>query len=305
MAIHSTITTQFLIISDTHNFTFDSPDADSYPLQLPTPKADVLLHCGDLTEVGGISSFEDALKMLSRIPAELKLVIPGNHDLELDQAYWHSRHSSSPPPADHALAVSTMTGPLATAAGVTYLTEGTHAFTLRSGARFSIHASPYTPSFGDWAFAYPPHSDRFAAIPPAIDILMTHGPPLGIRDLCPQGSVGCPQLLRALRRAKPLLHCFGHIHEGAGAEVVDWALPESAAVLPRKNEAVHRFFEDEPLENPYPEPFVWREGRGRKTLAVNAAVMGGRGRWEGVPWLVSLELRREVGGEGEARRGGV
>ena len=57
--------TNFLVISDTHNLRLDeTTDEASRPLQLPTPKADVLLHCGDLTQVGGVSSFKKALKML-------------------------------------------------------------------------------------------------------------------------------------------------------------------------------------------------------------------------------------------------
>lgn len=64
---------------------------------------------------------------------------------------------------------------------------------------------------------------------PDVDILMTHGPPKGILDGCPQGNVGCRNLLRALRRAKPLMHCFGHIHEGNGVEIVDWDAEASGA----------------------------------------------------------------------------
>ena len=237
MAGTSTITTKFLILSDTHNFEFTAEP--SQLLRLPTPKTDVLLHCGDLTQVGGISSFKRALQMLSSIPAELKLVIPGNHDLELDQTFWASQHDEEGNPQDledHELAIKTMTGPLAAEAGVTFLTEGTRSFTLKIGAKFSIYVSPYTPAFSDWAFAYSPHQDRFNSpqqtangvtsittnpIPNDIDIVMTHGPPRGILDWCPQGNVGCPNLFHALRRVKPLMHCFGHIHEGNGIEVID------------------------------------------------------------------------------------
>lgn len=162
MALQSTITMKFLVISGTHNFEFDSSTATSHPLQLPTPKADVLLHCGDLTHCGGVSSFKKALKMLGSIDAELKLIIPGNHDLELDKQYWEAQIDSDgnpEDPEDHLLAIRVMTGPLATEAGVIYLNEGTHSFTLRSGATFSIYVSPYTPAFCDWAFSYAHNED--------------------------------------------------------------------------------------------------------------------------------------------------
>lgn len=78
-----------MVISDTHNYKFDDA-VQTLSLQPPTPNADVLLHCGDLTEVGGISCFKKALKMLASVDAELKLVIPGNHDLEFDNSYWEA-----------------------------------------------------------------------------------------------------------------------------------------------------------------------------------------------------------------------
>lgn len=201
MAGNSSIATKFLILSDTHDFDFTA--GTSHPLQLPTPKADVILHCGDLTQVGGVASFERAVKMLGNIDAELKLIIPGNHDLELDKTFWAARRNeegSPKDPEDHDLAVKAMIGPLAAEARVTFLTEGTHAFTLKTGAKFLIYVSPYTPAYGDWAFVYEPHQDRFnepdqvgdgitsiatESIPDGIDIVMTHGPPMRILDWCP------------------------------------------------------------------------------------------------------------------------
>ena len=201
-----------------------------------------------------------------------------------------------------------MAGPLAREAGVVFLNEGTHSFTLESRATFTIHVSPYTPAFGDWAFAYKHNEDRFnephqvaagvtpiatKPIPYNVDIVMTHGPPKGILDWCPQGSVGCENLLQAIRRVKPILHCFGHIHDGNGVEVIDWRKkPATDKAPPRKNEAVHRYFEEDPIENPYPEPFIWKGRRGDRTLAVNAAIMTGNNKPEHAPWLISLDLPR-------------
>ncbi|KAL8656805.1 MAG: hypothetical protein Q9226_002559 [Calogaya cf. arnoldii] len=323
----ATIPTTFLIISDTHNFTF-SPQNTS-PLQLPTPEADVLLHSGDLTEVGGISAFKEALTMLGSIPAELKLVIAGNHDLGLDQSYCDAKIANyaaeddandgdAPDPDGHRKAMDVMTRPLARAAGVTYLTEGTHSFTLNSGATFKIHVSPYTPQYGDWAFAYKHHEDRFNLaqdvvmgsksiavhpIPEDADIIMTHGPAKRILDSCAGGNVGCPNLLQAVKRVRSMIHCFGHVHEGSGVEVVDWKALEKKEKearkkggSERKNEAVHRAFETEWIENPYPEAYEWRAGkgsrRGETTLAVNASVMDGGYRPNNAPWRVKVDLKR-------------
>lgn len=217
-----------------------------------------------------------------------------------------------------------MTGELARQAGVTYLVEGTHEFTLASGATFKIYVSPYTPAYGDWAFAYARSEDRFNApadvekkgnksksksiainpIPEDVDIVMTHGPAKGILDLCANGNVGCVNLLSAIKRVKPMVHCFGHVHEGSGVEVVDWKVfekkeekeAEGDGGVERKNEGVHRAFEMEWVENPYPGVWEWRVGkgsrRGETTLAVNGSVMDGGYRASNAPWRVVVDLRR-------------
>ncbi len=49
------------------------------------------------------------------------------------------------------------------------------------------------------------------------DVLITHGPPHGILDRTFRGEqAGCADLRDALRRVRPKLHVFGHIHEGYG-----------------------------------------------------------------------------------------
>jgi Icc-related predicted phosphoesterase len=53
-------------------------------------------------------------------------------------------------------------------------------------------------------------------------VLVTHRPPHGVLDLVPRDlagayeNTGCKELLRAVKRIKPKLHVFGHIHEGYG-----------------------------------------------------------------------------------------
>lgn len=88
------------------------------------------------------------------------------------------------------------------------------------------------------------------------------------------------------------MHCFGHIHESSGIEAIDWRKATPEQRMPRKNEAVQRFFEDDSIGNPYPEPFLWKDGRGNRTLAVNASIMTGDFKPENAPWLISLNLPR-------------
>lgn len=54
-------------------------------------------------------------------------------------------------------------------------------------------------------------------------MVFTHGPPKGIMDYSDDRKrAGCPNLFSAIARARPQLHCFGHIHEGWGAKLVTW-----------------------------------------------------------------------------------
>lgn len=277
--------TTFIVLSDTHDYQFG--DNASSKLQLPVPKVDVLLHCGDLTQVGGVPAFKKALKMLSNFDAELKLVIAGNHDLELDQE-WCKAHLEEDEDYldDHARAMEVMKGELAKEAGVTYLEEGTHTFNLKSGATFKIHASPYQPEFNDYAFSYKRNEDRFNAsgetaegvtsiaenpIPADVDIVMTHGPPKGFRD----ENLGCENTLRAVQRAKPLMHCFGHTHEGYGANKIVWEDKMKGEV---------------DLVNKYPQAMDLHVESGKETLMVNAAILDGEHQPNNAPWIINLDL---------------
>ncbi|KAL2075177.1 hypothetical protein VTL71DRAFT_119 [Oculimacula yallundae] len=299
------ISTRFMIISDTHNFAFGDAEKVQGSFKLPTPKVDVLLHCGDLTLRGGLPSYKKLLRMLGLIDAELKLVIAGNHDLDLDKKFWDRKHCSDDDEEDlaqHDEAVKIMTGPLAKEAGVTYLVEGLNTFTLKSGAKFTIYTSPYQPEFCDWAFPYERNEDRFnppkdvapniksiaeTPIPdfPGVDIIMTHGPPKDILDWTPNGNVGCEALLRAVSRTRPLMYCFGHIHEAHGCNLVTWK--------DDKKKIGAEAIESESRQlNGYPESDNWPVKFGKETLMINAAIMNMGYRPTNAPWLVDLDLPR-------------
>lgn len=152
------VKTRFLIISDTHSSNPSQNEQNDAPFRPPLPKADVLLHCGDLTMIGHIDEYKQTLDMLEEIDADLKLVIAGNHDISLDEAYYKrmgahmqgKRYDADMPRQAREL----WTGARAKKAGVTYLDEGTHTFTLPNGARLSVYASPYQPEFCVCSTAY-------------------------------------------------------------------------------------------------------------------------------------------------------
>jgi predicted phosphodiesterase len=117
-----------MIISDTHDLTLNDAAIDT-PFKEPFPEADVVLHCGGLTLGGGIENYEKALEMLSKIDAELKLVIAGSRDLSLDPKFWKEHTASGDcdcDPMESEIALSTMAK--AKDSNIRYLEEGKHEF---------------------------------------------------------------------------------------------------------------------------------------------------------------------------------
>lgn len=76
------VKTKVLIISDTH--------ADDIRLNKDI-SADVVIHCGDLTEESTLAEYRKTLKWLGDIKAPLKLVIAGNNDFTLDTAAFRAQ----------------------------------------------------------------------------------------------------------------------------------------------------------------------------------------------------------------------
>ena len=167
---------------------------------------------------------------------------------------------------------------------------------------FQIYSSPYQPEFCGWAFAYERDEDRYNPpsycspsnaqnpVPtwPTIDVMLTHGPPEGILDQTLSGdSVGCASLLRAAARCKPRLHCFGHIHEGWGAQRMVWEDRSSSTNNPGSHAKI---FEDRSayldLSAGGPSPLNF----GKETVFINAAIMNLKYRPRNAPWVVDIDL---------------
>lgn len=157
--IMATVKTRVLIISDTHCAPL--AEGDGHPFKAPLPKADVLIHCGDLTMTGQETEYHQTLDMLAKIDAPVKFVIAGNHDLSLDRDFVFSHaerdklsEAEAHAKVDKARELWTSPDGRAQREGVTYLQEGVHQIDLPNGARVTIYASPYTPEFYDWGYDF-------------------------------------------------------------------------------------------------------------------------------------------------------
>jgi predicted phosphohydrolase len=177
---------RIVAVADTHTFQDD--------LRL-IPDGDVFIHAGDLCRGGRLDELRTAAAWLRTLPYRHKIVVAGNHD-------WC--FAREPQAAIEALGQ-----------GVVYLQDSEVTI---DGVRF--WGSPWQPAFNDWAFNLPRGealARKWALIPAGIHVLVTHGPPHGIGDWCDEPvRQGCEHLLAAVRRIRPLLHLFGHIHQDRG-----------------------------------------------------------------------------------------
>lgn len=196
---------KIVCISDTHLY-----HEDTGARQPVIPQGDLLIHSGDGTFRGNVQEIERFLDWLGKLPHPHKILVAGNHDW-LFQTVPERARAMIPP-------------------GVTYLENQE---TTIEGLR--IYGTPWTPTFMKWAFmAERGHrlKDKYRGIPEGIDILVSHGPPKGILDQVPDGEhVGSYELFEVVRRIKPRLHCFGHIHHGHGRLELDGTLYVNAAIV--------------------------------------------------------------------------
>ncbi len=171
------------------------------------PPCDILVHCGDATGIGRVDQLERfnawCRKLKRRGDVREVVFVAGNHDILLD-----ATHADTVKSGLHARAIAALDA-------VHYLQDS-----CAEVLGVSFYGSPWTPAFYDWGFMLrdEEHGRKtFFPIPDGLDVLVTHGPPAGVRDLCPDGRrVGSLALQRVVERARPKVHAFGHIHHSYG-----------------------------------------------------------------------------------------
>ncbi|GBF65338.1 rhamnogalacturonate lyase C [Trichophyton mentagrophytes] len=181
------------------------------------PDGDLLIHAGDLTDLGTPEQIQEAADWLKSLPHRYKVVVAGNHDGWLDAGVRGRIAEING--IDEGVDARIDWG------GICYLQNS--SVTLEFGSRtLTVHGIPQIPQLEPHvtihAFQYPPYHVGlpWPTNPPAeTDILVSHSPPLHHGDLFPN-SIGCAHLLEAAWRVKPALYVFGHTHAGRGVERV-------------------------------------------------------------------------------------
>jgi Icc-related predicted phosphoesterase len=214
---------RIVCISDTHG----------HEGNFKVPDGDLLIHAGDVCNIGLEQDVRHFAKWFGKLPHRWKVMVAGNHDMLFERQPELAR--SLLPPDVHYLQDSGCT------------IEG-----------LSFWGSPWQPRFQDLAFNLPRKGKRLREkwnqIPADVDVLITHTPPFGVLDkvrpqassgwdLAPHpgtGSLGCELLAERLLVVYPKLHVFGHIHDGHGGIHVGNTLYVNASICGERYRPTNR-----------------------------------------------------------------
>ena len=196
---------RLVVIADTHNM----------HKKVILPEGDVLIHCGDFSAIGRHHEVKSFLEWFRAQPHQHKIYIAGNHDLSYEREHEFANEM------------------IKQYGEINYLEDDGIDI---NGIYF--YGSPWTPTFGRWAFLLKRNGEAVkhicSLIPDKTNVLITHGPPKEILDKCmyqhpdyPQYA-GCEVLLKRIKEVKPKYHLFGHIHEAYGMN--HWAMKETVFV---------------------------------------------------------------------------
>lgn len=175
-------------LSDTHN----------HHNKIIMPESDMIIHSGDFTSRGYSGEVESFLKWYEKQKAPHKILVMGNHEVELSKKPFQE---------------------------IQQMVEDKGIILLHNShttiAGLKIYGSPFSNEFGrGWAYNANEHllAQMYNHIDPDVDIIVTHGPAKGKLDLCPGGNVGSQSLKFWIDSVpwKLKLHVTGHIHESRG-----------------------------------------------------------------------------------------
>lgn len=191
---------KIVLISDTHGM----HDSMYYDL----PKGDVLIHSGDVTNVGSQAGTRQFVEWFQNLKGyDAKIFIAGNHDWSFyRKPAWLNTYIN-----DENLSQS----------DCVYLEDSEFIIQFPEFSKpIKFYGSPWQPPFMNWAFNAPEEqlNKIWEKIPIDTDILITHGPAYGILDsvIGRYEHLGSVSLFNHIERIKPRIFISGHIHSGRG-----------------------------------------------------------------------------------------
>jgi Icc-related predicted phosphoesterase len=161
--------------------------------KIEIPPCDLLIHAGDITNIGEYEQLEDFNNWVKELGI-YTICIPGNHDKSLPDN----------PEAQALLSNCELL---------------IDSYTTFRGLK--IYGSPWTPWFGGHYWVYNKRrgtdiKEVWKNIPDDTDILITHGPAYGTLDKVVDTPKGCRDLLNRIREINLRAHIFGHLHLQGG-----------------------------------------------------------------------------------------
>ncbi|KIK63711.1 hypothetical protein GYMLUDRAFT_221967 [Collybiopsis luxurians FD-317 M1] len=213
--------TRFICISDTHSGVhWDNGGR--------MPRGDVLVHAGDLSSWGTVKQLKKTIDWLASLEGYgSKVLIAGNHDLWLDKRNLElAQLDREERTAGLRACEQLMAKAHLDAKRLTYL-QFEETGVQVDKKEWAVYGSPASPRHYMGAFQYETLKEAEeinSRIPSSTEILITHTPPYGTLDKTRKGKhAGCRNLAERLvseQLKNCRLHVFGHIHEAAGAVII-------------------------------------------------------------------------------------
>ncbi|XP_063422845.1 metallophosphoesterase MPPED2-like [Mytilus trossulus] len=165
---------RFVCLSDTHSMLHADNMSNFY-----VPPGDILLHAGDFTNEGRPLEIERFNEVLGKLPHKKKIVIAGNHELSFDESLFTEANcfGESIGTVKHYLKTKGFKSVREILTNAIYLQDA-----MVTVCGINIYGSPWQPRFGCWAFNVIRGKEilqNWNYIPDNVDILITHGPPVG------------------------------------------------------------------------------------------------------------------------------
>ncbi|KAF7629227.1 Metallophos domain-containing protein [Meloidogyne graminicola] len=204
---------RFVCISDTHEKMDEVLDL--------IPDGDILIHAGDFTEAGDVSSVIKFNQQIGKLPHKVKIVIAGNHELGFEDGEEMS---------DRQLAGLSMLGigkAYELLTNCIYLCDRLIEKVFVYGIK--IYGAPWHPMPGYSFYRQRGQAllQKWNQIPSKTDVLITHTPPLGHGDFNSWTKLGgmlagCAvvyffNIVQLVAKYSGIpYHVFGHIHQQHG-----------------------------------------------------------------------------------------